>query len=161
MTAFGVPSDTPQNNPTVQAPYDETKALRKRVSILEKNGSDTSGFVTQSELTAEANTRASADDALTTAVNGKAPANLGATANLNFPSIAAGGQQTLTVTVTGAVTGQAVAVGTIIGAFSSQLSWVAWVSAANTVSIRVRNNNASGGAAIDPPASDWIVRVIP
>ncbi|MFY8215068.1 MAG: hypothetical protein ACOVMP_00530 [Chthoniobacterales bacterium] len=72
-------------------------------------------------------------------------------ATLDFPSIAAGGSQTLTITVAGAVTA---------GTPSVQLGWSAelpagvvvsqaWVSAANTVSVRLSNITA---AAIDPPA---------
>ena len=76
--------------------------------------------------------------------------------NLNFPSINAGLAQTLTMTIPGAVVGKPVAVGTTIGAFSSQLIWSAFVSATDTVTCRVFNPTAG---ALDPPASDWTVAV--
>lgn len=75
---------------------------------------------------------------------------------LDFPSIGAGLAQTLTMTVRGASVGDPVAVGTTIGAFSSQLIWSAYVSATDTVTCRVFNPT---GGALDPPASTWTVAV--
>jgi hypothetical protein len=76
---------------------------------------------------------------------------LSGSGSLNYGSIAAGGEETLTVTVTGAAT---------TGTPSVQLGWSAaledgivvkqaWVSGADTVSVRVRNTTAG---AIDPAA---------
>lgn len=72
-------------------------------------------------------------------------------ASLNYPSMVAGAEETLTVTVPGV---------TISGKFAVFVGWSAaledgivlgqaWVSAANTVSVRVRN---ASGSTIDPAA---------
>lgn len=88
-------------------------------------------------------------------------AELPGSATLDFPSIAAQtatatSSQTLTITVTGANAGDTVAVGPPSG-INAGLTWCAWVSAANTVSIRLFNNTA---AAIDPASATWTARVI-
>jgi len=80
---------------------------------------------------------------------------LQASATLDFPSIAAGAEAELTVAVTGAAAGAAVFVGAP-AAIEAGLSWGAYVSAADTVTIRVRNDTA---AAIDPASATWTVRV--
>ena len=76
-------------------------------------------------------------------------------AALDFPSIAAGAEAELTVGVSGAVAGAAVFVGAP-AAIEAGLSWSAYASAADTVTIRVRNDTA---AAIDPASATWTVRV--
>lgn len=73
---------------------------------------------------------------------------ISATATLDFPSTSPSSQSDLTVTVTGAALNDVVAIGTpngatVFGAFT------AWVSAANTVTVRF--HNTSGG--IHDPAS--------
>jgi hypothetical protein len=74
---------------------------------------------------------------------------------LDFPSIAAGGEATLTVSVPGAVVTDDCAVSSSM--LEPGLSVSSWgVTAADTVSIRLRNNTA---AAIDPSARNWRVRV--
>ena len=80
---------------------------------------------------------------------------LEASATLDFPSIAAGAEAELTASVSGAVAGAPVFVGAP-AAIEAGLSWGAYVSAAGTVTIRVRNDTA---AAIDPASAIWTVRV--
>jgi len=78
-----------------------------------------------------------------------------ATANINFPNIAAGGQQTSTVTVTGARQGDAVVVSA-----KNQVNGLAvfgYVSASDTVTV-VRFNYSAG--PIDPAADDFRVVVL-
>lgn len=76
---------------------------------------------------------------------------LTATAVLDFPSIAAGTIQALAITVTGAATGDAVALGPPSG-IEANLMWSGRVSAANTVTIRLLNIS---GAPIDPASATW------
>ncbi len=73
-------------------------------------------------------------------------------ASLNFPSIAAsGGAQVLTLLAPGAAVGD-VAIVAPAAVPAAGITWDAWVSAANTVSIRLTNTTA---AAIDPPDTVW------
>lgn len=74
-----------------------------------------------------------------------------ASAALDFPSIAAASSAELTVTVSNAVLGSQ-AVATPKGAPEAGLVWSAYVSAANTVTIRVANVTA---AAINPASRTW------
>jgi hypothetical protein len=74
-----------------------------------------------------------------------------ATASLNFPEIAAGATAELTVTVTGAAAGDTCAA-TPADAPESGLLWSCYVSAANTVVVRLGNLTAN---AIDPAARTW------
>jgi hypothetical protein len=78
------------------------------------------------------------------------------TATLDFPSIAAGASQTLTVTVNGAATGDAV-IATPPATLPNGLVPIAYVSSADTVTIRLNNVTAS---AIDPASASWQVNVI-
>jgi hypothetical protein len=80
---------------------------------------------------------------------------LSAQATLDFPSIAAGGEQELTVTVTGAAFGDGIALAP--PALDHGLSVSAYVSAANTVKIRLVN---STGSAIDPASAAWTVKIL-
>lgn len=81
---------------------------------------------------------------------------LSGSASLNFPSIAAAGQQDLTITVTGAATGDEVIMA-LPAAPTAGLIFNAFVSAANTVTIRASNITAS---PIDPAAATFGVIVI-
>lgn len=139
-----MPSSQRTNNPTVQAPYDEQVRLRKRVSVLEKpTGLTGSGFVTQAELT--------------DAINTRAPVGLSNVATLDFGSIAAGDIESLTVTVTGAQIGNTVALGPP-ATIEAGLMWAAFVSATDTVTVRLHNTTAS---PVDPASAAWKVSVIP
>lgn len=79
-----------------------------------------------------------------------------ASASLNFPSVAAAGQQELTITVTGAAVGDAVVLAPP-AAPEAGLVWSGRVSAADTVTVRVTNVTA---APIDPAAATWGAQVI-
>ncbi|MFI6793675.1 capsid cement protein [Nonomuraea sp. NPDC050383] len=79
-----------------------------------------------------------------------------ASASLNFPAVAAAGQQELTITVTGAAVGDAVVLAPP-AAPDAGLVWAGRVSAANTVTVRVANITA---APIDPAAATWGAQVI-
>ena len=81
---------------------------------------------------------------------------LTATATLDFASIAAGASETLTITVTGAAVGDA-AIASAPAGFEDGLVICCWVSAANTVSVRVHNVSAG---AIDPASGTWRATVI-
>ena len=81
--------------------------------------------------------------------------DLKASAVLDFPSIAAAGSANLTITVTGAVVGDDCYV-TLNGTPALGLDYIAWVSAANTVTVRAMNFT---GAAIDPAAATFRVHV--
>ncbi|MER7213209.1 hypothetical protein ABT340_39615 [Streptosporangium sp. NPDC000239] len=90
--------------------------------------------------------------------NGRVPASqarLTASATLDFASIAAGAVGTLTVTVTGASTGDFALVAPP-GNLNAGLVVCGFVSAADTVTIRVLNGTAG---AIDPASSTWKVTV--
>ena len=72
--------------------------------------------------------------------------------SLDFPNIVAGGQQDLTTALSGAVAGQPVVIGfTSTGPFAG-LRYEAWVSAADTITVRAYNGT---GAGIDPPAQTF------
>lgn len=90
--------------------------------------------------------------------SGRIPASqvmLTATATLDFASIAAGAVGTLTATVTGAATGD-FAVAAPPGNLTAGLVFCAFVSAANTVTIRIVNGTAG---AIDPASATWGITV--
>lgn len=74
--------------------------------------------------------------------------------SLNFPNILAGTEQTLTITVRGARTGDAVTVNT---ANVSGLIFSAAVTAADTVTVYAKNYTA---APINPGAQDFTVTVL-
>ncbi len=82
---------------------------------------------------------------------------LTATATLDFPSIAAdGGTQDLTITVTGASTGDTVVLG-LPAAPNAGVVFNAWPSSSNTITVRA--TNATTGA-IDPASASYRVTVI-
>lgn len=73
---------------------------------------------------------------------------LSATVALDFPSVAAGGQQSLTMTVTGAAVGDSVTIDRADGtAFSAGIIMDGTITAANTVTVRASNITAS---SVDP-----------
>lgn len=83
---------------------------------------------------------------------------LSATATLDFPSTLAGTASDLTITVTGATTGDAVTIGVPDGSTLSDGSFTAWVSAANTVKVRFANNSLT--LALDPASGTFKATVI-
>ena len=87
-----------------------------------------------------------------TSYSGTIRTTLSGTASLDFGNIAAEGEATLTITVTGAVTANtpAVSLGWSAALPDGLVVKQAWVSAADTVSVRVSNITAA--TAIDPAA---------
>ena len=82
---------------------------------------------------------------------------LSATATLDFPTIAAGETERLTATVTGAALLDPVLVSGPADIYNSNNSTIdAWVSSANTVTVRVRNN---GAGPIDPDEGQFKIKV--
>lgn len=79
-----------------------------------------------------------------------------ARASLNFASIAAGLQERLTITVTGALLGDEVTVAPEADIEAGLAIATAFVSAADTVTVIMANNTAG---AIDPAACTYKVRV--
>jgi len=80
---------------------------------------------------------------------------LNGSANLDFPSIAAGAVSNLTITVTGAAVGDPVILGIPNGSVTATATYTAWVSAANTVTVRF-----SPKATENPAAGVFNVRVV-
>lgn len=83
--------------------------------------------------------------------------SLNGSATLDFGSTAAQSSADLTITVTGAADGDVVTLGVPNGSTLTNSSFTAWVSAANTVTVRF--NNYSSGAQ-DPASGTFKVRVI-
>ena len=79
-----------------------------------------------------------------------------ATATLDFPSVDANKSEALTINVPGAVVGMPV-LAAAPAAFESKFVFCAFVSAADTVKIRIQN---SSGGAVDPVSADWTVYVL-
>lgn len=86
------------------------------------------------------------------------PFTLTATATLDFASTAASTSTDLTITVTGAADGDAVSIGVPNAAVSANSAYTAWVSAANTVTIRFNNYQVVG--SIDPASATFRATVI-
>jgi hypothetical protein len=81
---------------------------------------------------------------------------LSGSATLNFGSTAAQTSADLTITVTGAADGDVVSVGVVNASTNANSSFTAFVSSANTVTVRF--NNYSAGA-IDPASGTFNVKV--
>lgn len=82
---------------------------------------------------------------------------LTATATLDFPSTGSNAVSDLTITVTGAATGDAVSIGVPNGSVTGTTQYSGWVSAANTVTVRFMN---VGGSAADPSSGTFRASVI-
>lgn len=81
---------------------------------------------------------------------------LTATATLDFPSVGSNSMASLTATVTGAAAGDFVIVSPP-AAFESGFTFCAFVSATDTVKVRIHNNN---GGAVDPASGTWGITVM-
>jgi hypothetical protein len=81
---------------------------------------------------------------------------ISATATLDFPSIGSNSSADLTITVTGAVVGASVSIGAP-STLEAGLIFSAWVSATNTVTVRLHNNS---GGSVDPASATWRATVI-
>jgi hypothetical protein len=86
-----------------------------------------------------------------------AAARLTNTAALDFGSVSAQSFADLTITVTGAATGDAVALGTPTEAVTAGIAYTAWVSATNTVTVRAHNYTAG---ALDPASGTFRATII-
>lgn len=82
---------------------------------------------------------------------------LSATSALDFGSVAAQSFADLTATVTGAVTGDSVALGVPVEAVTAGIVYSAWVSATNTVTVRAHNYTA---AALDPASGTFKATIV-
>lgn len=82
-----------------------------------------------------------------------------ASATLNFPSTAASSTSDLTITVTGAASGDAVSISVPNGSVLANSSYSGWVSAADTVTIRFANHQAVG--ALDPASGTFYAVAFP
>lgn len=91
------------------------------------------------------------------AVVNSVPATIEAATSLDFPSIPSGEHRDLTMTVTGAVVGRPVFLGAP-AALEDGLSVFCWVSAANTVKVRVTNMKADG-TEVNPASGVYTVLV--
>lgn len=78
-------------------------------------------------------------------------------ASLDFPVVAANSAQDLTVTATGVVVGDRV-IAAPGGTYGSPLVWSAWVSASNTITVRLANPGTAASA--DPGALTWTFDVL-
>lgn len=78
------------------------------------------------------------------------------TATLDFGTIAPNGHQTLTITATGAALSDVVSLGIPNASMSDHASYVAWVSATDTVSVKCFNFD---GSSFDPAAGLFTVKV--
>jgi hypothetical protein len=115
----------------------------------------------QTAVTSGVNGQGNINNACTTANVGAAffsPrwSNLSTTATLDFGSIAAGATATLTITVTGALVGDAVYLGPP-STLEAGLMATAFVSASNTVTVRLGNMTAS---PVDPASATWRASVL-
>jgi len=81
---------------------------------------------------------------------------ISSTATLDFPSISSNNNEELTMTVTGAAIGDIVMLGAP-SAIESDLTWCGYVSAADTVTVRLHN---SSGGSVNPASATWRATVI-
>lgn len=82
---------------------------------------------------------------------------LKATATLDFPTIAVGDNEDLTITVTGAATGDPVALAIPTSEAADGTCVTAWVSGANTVTVRFNNYR---NTSFDPNSASYTVAVL-
>lgn len=82
---------------------------------------------------------------------------LTATATLNF-DLTAVNSQDLTITLTGAALGDAVAIALDAGSVPADITYFGWVSATDTVSIRC--SRVGGGGAVDPASGTFRASII-
>ena len=79
------------------------------------------------------------------------------TAALDFGSVSAQSYADLTITVTGAATGDCVSLGVPTAAVTAGIAYTAWVSATNTVTVRAHNYTSG---ALDPASGTFKAAVI-
>lgn len=84
------------------------------------------------------------------------PQILTATATLDFANTTTGNSSDLTISVTGAADGDVVALGVPNAAINAKSCYTAWVSAANTVTVRFNNYSS---ASINPASATFKVKI--
>lgn len=84
------------------------------------------------------------------------PISLSGSATLDFGSTSAQSSSDLTITVTGAADGDVVSLGVPNASVNANTNYTAWVSAANTVTVRF-NNYSSG--SVDPASGTFKVKI--
>jgi hypothetical protein len=101
----------------------------------------------------------SASVAGTLTVGGGTPItkSLNASASLDFPSTANNGVSNLTITLAGALDGDAIFLGVPNVNIAPLTNYTAWVSAPDTVTVRFTNQT---GAISDPPAGTFRVVIV-
>lgn len=178
MPSIPVPSSEPTNPVTQSTFYNTIERDNTRLETLEKGGLiPTSDILVQTVTNGDTDHAPSGDavfdfvadsivdNLVQTVTNGDtdhAPSadavfdyveakRLTAVANLNFPNVVALTSQSLNITVTGAVEGDAVALGPPSGV-NAGFAWNAWVTAPDTVRVKLYNTTA---VDINPPAADW------
>ena len=83
---------------------------------------------------------------------------ISSTATLNFPNSIAGAAADLTMTLTGAVSGDAVVIGVPSGSAVANGNFTGWVSASNTITIRFSNTDVLSD--LDPPSGVFRATII-
>jgi hypothetical protein len=81
-----------------------------------------------------------------------------ATATLNFPSTVGGSSSDLTMTLTGAISGDVVIIGVPSGSIVANGCFTGWVSASDVVTIRYTNNDLV--TAYDPSSGTFKATII-
>lgn len=147
MASIPVDSSEPASPVQQSSFFDSIQSTSRRTAVLEKSGSSPSSVVTQS-VTPGDTTQVPSGDAVFNFVEEQ---RVTATAVLDFGLIAAGAVIALSLTVTGAAPGDAVAIGAP-AALEGFLLWSGRVSAVDTVTIRLYNPTIG---AIDPIAATW------
>ena len=77
--------------------------------------------------------------------------------SLDFGSTNSGTYSDVTTTLSGAADGDALVLGVVNAAVAAGTDYKAWVSSANTVTVRFINNN---GVTIDPPARNFRISIV-
>ncbi len=114
------------------------------------------GYVTNSYLTSNYTTTTNMNAAIAAAVSAATGGvtSVSGSGVIDFPATAGANRSDATITVTGAAVGDAVALATPLGLIFSENTVVsAWVSAADTVTIRFSNNG--NGGSINPPSATF------
>lgn len=167
MPSIPVPSSEPANSVLQSSFYDRIERDSERVAVLEKSATDqVSGLLTQVVTNGDTDQAPSGNAVFDYGTTVQAAAvvvanaytdskRLTATAALDFSSLGAFLAANATIAVPGAATGDSVALGPP-AAINAGLLWCGFVSAANTVTIRIYNLT---GVAIDPPSQTWRVTV--
>lgn len=130
-----------------------------RLLVIKRNGQEKFGVYTDGAINVGSNdTTIARVSAGRISVEGNMVGHvLFNTATLNFPSISAQSFQDLTITVTGATTGDSVSLGVPTAAVTAGIVYSAWVSVANTVTVRAHNYTSG---ALDPASGTFKATIV-